>query len=372
VAKKEHDEFASNIDLIDVLPPGLYEAVLTPKDRGDPAAEFVGGDYLVRFEARTLDDIRKLGGNNEEDDRKFAAVARVSEINLGLYRTFVQPWIRLWANEGFAEWGRRAHPLRLQYEMFSSANPFMRSLSSTAQQVRDNRQKASSDNTLWQAQQAYSDWVEKSLDAYRDMRDHWSEAVFHAVYGSDLLQALVGLKASEGSARVRAGNDTAHLERVRQRIAELKTGVAEGGAREAAIRALIYVRSPEGAIDERSFNFLRQIRQEAGKGLSLGEFKRVLREQFFVLLLDERRALQAIPRMLAKEPELADSMVGSFHNLIDMVGLNTDAAKARLAEMEELLESGTRRAASGHVEPHKLHLTKVRAVRTHAARSAKH
>jgi hypothetical protein len=31
VAKKEHQEFASNIDLIDVLPPGLYEAVLTPK-----------------------------------------------------------------------------------------------------------------------------------------------------------------------------------------------------------------------------------------------------------------------------------------------------------------------------------------------------
>ena len=32
VAKKEHDEFASNIDLIDVLPPGLYEAVMVPKD----------------------------------------------------------------------------------------------------------------------------------------------------------------------------------------------------------------------------------------------------------------------------------------------------------------------------------------------------
>ena len=32
VAKKEHDEFASNIDLIDVLPPGLYEAVMMPKD----------------------------------------------------------------------------------------------------------------------------------------------------------------------------------------------------------------------------------------------------------------------------------------------------------------------------------------------------
>ena len=34
VARKEHDEFASNIDLIDVLPPGLYEAVLDARWRG--------------------------------------------------------------------------------------------------------------------------------------------------------------------------------------------------------------------------------------------------------------------------------------------------------------------------------------------------
>jgi len=31
VARKEHGEFASNIDLIDTLPPGLYEAVFEPK-----------------------------------------------------------------------------------------------------------------------------------------------------------------------------------------------------------------------------------------------------------------------------------------------------------------------------------------------------
>ena len=119
VAKKEHDEFASNIDLIDVLPPGLYEAVMTPKDVGDPAADLVSGDYLVRFEARSLDDIRALGGNDEEDDRRFAAAARVSEINLGLYRTFLQPWVRSFANQGLAQAMRKLHPLRLQYEAFS-------------------------------------------------------------------------------------------------------------------------------------------------------------------------------------------------------------------------------------------------------------
>ena len=35
VAKKEHQEFASNVDLIDVLPPGLYEAVMTPESADD-------------------------------------------------------------------------------------------------------------------------------------------------------------------------------------------------------------------------------------------------------------------------------------------------------------------------------------------------
>ena len=143
VAKKEHDEFASNIDLIDVLAAGPLRGGDDAQGPGRSAADLISGDYLVRFEARTLDDIRALGGNDDEDDRKFAAVARVSEINLGLYRTFVQPWVRLWANEGVAEWMRRAHPLRLQYEMFSQANPFMRPLRSPLEYVRENRQAGS-------------------------------------------------------------------------------------------------------------------------------------------------------------------------------------------------------------------------------------
>ena len=100
VAKKEHDEFASNIDLIDVLPPGLYEAVMMPKDRDRPRRGAHRRRLSRPLRSRTLDDIRALGGNSDEDDRKFATAARVSEINLGLYRTFMQPWVRMWANEG--------------------------------------------------------------------------------------------------------------------------------------------------------------------------------------------------------------------------------------------------------------------------------
>ena len=76
VAKKEHDEFASNIDLIDVLPPGLYEAVLTPKGEAVDNPDLVTGEWVMRCEARTLDDIRALGGNDLADERRFEAAAR--------------------------------------------------------------------------------------------------------------------------------------------------------------------------------------------------------------------------------------------------------------------------------------------------------
>src|SRR5712672_2799978 len=91
VARKEHGEFSSNIDLIDVLPPGLYEAVFEAKTGATASPDLVSGDWVMRCEARTLDDIRALGGNDAADERRFAAAARVSDRNVAFYRTFVQP-----------------------------------------------------------------------------------------------------------------------------------------------------------------------------------------------------------------------------------------------------------------------------------------
>ena len=123
VARKEHDEFASNIDLIDVLPPGLYEAVLTPKGEAVDHPDLVTGEWVMRCEARTLDDIRALGGNDLADERKFEAAARLSEINLALYRAFAQPAVRAMVSPPVAEAMRRMHPLRLSYEMFGPQQP---------------------------------------------------------------------------------------------------------------------------------------------------------------------------------------------------------------------------------------------------------
>jgi hypothetical protein len=372
VAKKEHDEFASNIDLIDVLPPGLYEAVMVPKQSDDLSANFVAGDYLVRFEARTLADIRALGCNDEQDEREFASAARVSEINLGLYRTFLRPWVRSWANEGLATWMRRLHPLRLQYAIFSRSNPFMWPLLAYVEGVRKNRQPVPLDNPFWQAQEQLSHWIETSLDAYRDVRDQMCEAIFHAVYGSPLVQALVGLKASDADVRGRPGADAAHRALLAQRIGELRDGIARGGPLEALLRALIYVRMPDGLVDERGFNFLRCLREEAGSGLSLADFKKLFREQFLMLLLDERRAVAAIPGMLAKDPDAASRMADNLHKMIHLVGLRTGLAKARWQEINQLIEAGKQQQSSKPTDREKSEPTRVRPGREPVSTRTKH
>ena len=125
MATKEHAEFANCIDLIDLLPPGLYEAVITEVDEQTANPDLIEGKYLFRLETRTLDDIRAFGGNDEADERRFATAARVSEINLGLYRSFMQPFVRAMVTDQSAGTMRDMHPSRLRFAVFADRNPLM-------------------------------------------------------------------------------------------------------------------------------------------------------------------------------------------------------------------------------------------------------
>ena len=72
VARKQYGEFAHNIDLIDVLPPGLYEAVFEKKTGDTANPDLIANQWVMRCEERTLDDIRSLGMNDAADERRFA------------------------------------------------------------------------------------------------------------------------------------------------------------------------------------------------------------------------------------------------------------------------------------------------------------
>lgn len=368
VAKKEHDEFASNIDLIDVLPPGLYEAVLTRKDPSDPSSEFVEGGYLLRFEARTLDDIRALGGNTPEDERKFAAAQRVSEINLGLYKTFLQPWVRLFSNTASADLMRRTHPARMQYEMFAPNSPIWRILDPLIDQAKASRQSVGPNNVYWQAQQAFSDFMISTLDGYRDTRDRFQEEWFHAFYGSPVVQALLGLSGSEGDPRPKPGSDLGYRLFIEQRIEELKENVAQGGPLEAAIRALLYIRQSEGGADERSLVLLRRINQEAGRELPVRGLKKIMREQFFTLIIDERAALDAIPEMLARDPHAAADLEYKLTRLVEVIAPASPEARRRYEAVRAMFQTAR---DLGHSEIEQTEIEQTPAAPVHALRSPK-
>ena len=175
VARKQHDEFSSNIDLIDTLPPGLYEAVFEPKTEETASPDLVDGDWVMRCEARTLDDIRALGGNDIADEHRFAAVDRVSQNNLALYRTFLQPFVRALANPVLADLMQHLHPLRLQYELFSNANPLMAPIAALAEQVRKQPATRTADNPFIAMQENVSGQIVAALDGWRDGCEAFAE-----------------------------------------------------------------------------------------------------------------------------------------------------------------------------------------------------
>jgi len=302
VAKKEHGEFSSNIDLIDTLPPGLYEAVFEDKGENTTNPDLASGNWVMRCEARTLDDIRALGGNDVADDRRFAAAARVSEMNLSLYRTFMQPIVRAMVPAPVADWIRQLHPLRLQYEVFSDQNPFMAPVAGLAEQVRANRKNVDKDNPFLVAQENMSKRIEGALDSWREASEAWAERMFLGIYGSPTLQAAVGIDPS-GTQRLRkASKNPLHRDLLQKRIAELKALIATGGLRAAVVRSLIYVGMNRAAVDERGFELARRIRETHGD-MPIAEFKDLVREQFNILLIDQKAALEAIPSLLPPDLE---------------------------------------------------------------------
>jgi len=336
IARKEHAEFSSNIDLIDVLPPGLYEATFEAKGADTTSADMVVGQWVMRCEARTLDDIRAMGGNSPEDERRFAAAKRVSEINLAAYQKFVQPWIKGVVKPQVAEMMRNLHPLRLQYEAFSSQNPFMSFMKSLAEQASEDRKQVSTDNPFLAFQEQVSKQIVNALDGWRDSQEALSEATFLAVYGSPASQTAVGIDPQSAPSRGQEMS-AAHREMLQKRVAELKSRIGEGGVREAAIRGLLYVGLARGMADERSLEALRNVRRnDTGTRLTLTEFKMLVREQFFMLLLDQEGALAAIPKLL---PDNASERHAAFTAIREVLSasaaISGEVAK-RLKRVAEL------------------------------------
>lgn len=341
VATREHDEFASAMDMIDMTPPGLYEAVIEEIDAETANRALIDGNYLFRLEPRTLDHIRKLGGNSPEDDAKFETVRRISDVNLRLYQSYLRPLLQAVTPPAFGDWARKMHPNRVRFAIFSDENPAMRLVAQSAEEIRKARRPVGGDNVFAAGEKALATSISSTLTAMGAARDAMTEQLFHATYGSPWLQALVGLDPKANAEERQAGRQVGREQDQAKRRDELETKFEEGGAAEAALRAIAYVRRGEGGADERSFAAVKQLHeaQPPGRPRSLAQLKQALRDQVQLLRIDEKRAVASIPKLLPRDAGERARTLRAIQRVVSAEGDLSGEGRRRLARVEKLFEA---------------------------------
>jgi len=300
IAKKQHNEFVTTLDMIDDLPPGLYEMMIDKKNPFAERGELIQGDYTVRFEMRKIANIKDLNDSHRDDDY-FASVAEVSDFNDELYRTFLQPWVRMMTTEQSAEMLRWLNKSRRKYYLFSEkVNPFMATFKIWADWVRKNRKPVQDSNYFLAMERDMSQTIEDRLNGYRDVRDDLYRSIFKALYGPlGLAPLFPGKKAQIIEKENEAQEAAIHGE-----IERLKEDMDKGGFGEALIRLIMACMIHVGAIDYRSRLIGKQIRKRLGaEDVNQQELRKTVREQYFMLLIDEDRAIASLAKLLPTQEE---------------------------------------------------------------------
>ncbi|MCR6632834.1 MAG: DUF3141 domain-containing protein [Magnetospirillum sp.] len=339
VAKREHRAMIDNLDVISTLPPGLYEMKV---EKGDG-----GTDWKVGFQKRDLDDIRRLD-DSRRDELAFWPVARLSELNNALYNSLLSPWVRLAASPLSAEILRRLNPDRMDRWLWSEINPFMSAIGGLAERVRTERRPAREDNPFRRMEKQVGDMIVSWLDHYREVRDQAVESFFFSAYAP--LQTALRTEEEE------------LLERRRQRLDQrshdsrawieqsMRPRMAEGGMPEATLRILLWLGRRRPVVDTRRFHLAEAALSHSPlfQGLGSQRMRDALRQQFFLLMIDEAAALAALPRMAATAEDRA-AVLDLVNGIAADIGGVTPEQQEDIDWLRELLPTTT--AAAGDTPP---------------------
>lgn len=304
VARKEHAGFVELLELIERLPPGLYEMKIEDKSPEMRAAALIPDRYVTRFEHRSLADIEALCGDRE-GERPFEVVRRVSEVNAGLYGQLAAPIVRAMANETVARAQLSLHPLRIQRWGLSDLNPMMWPMGAAAELVRAQRRRCEDDNPFREAERQAAKAVEKGLETVAQIRDRLAEQIFRATYDNPVARAAAGL---HGTAPYRPpGADPARRALAQREAQEVLAGAAGGTVREGLVRLILMLLAPTGAIDERSYRAIQAARAELparfrGKA---EEMREIIRREALLLRTDREAALNGLRTIFAAPKDRA-------------------------------------------------------------------
>ena len=176
------------------------------------------------------------------------------------------------------------------------------------------------------------------LESVRQTAERMVEETFRAVYGQSALQSALGVDRTSDRPPRKAAGSPLHDALVDRRTDELRAGMKRGGTPEALARALFDAGSPRSRIDGRGFQIIRRLRdaRTGGAGLTLPEFKAMLREQFLMLLIDEGKAVAAIPGLLPQSAEERHAAFVMLREILSAAGEPEGEMEVRLRHVAGL------------------------------------
>lgn len=345
IASRETDELVSALELIETLPPGLYEAAVEDVHPEMPGMEFIKGRYLIRFVPRTIEDVLALD-DGRQDERAFEAVARVSDINQNLYDRFLSPAVQALSSEASAKALRALNPARMERILLSDLNPWIHWTHPMAAWVRANRRPADPNNPLLRLEHQIARQVEQALDGFRRARDSLYEQSFKAIYESPSLDAALGPRTATSRGPKTPSLEHVELERLKRLATE--TQIEKGSMLDGAVRILVYTcHPPEEEFDERPYNVVRRMIDELPEEMrpTRERFNDTVKRQAAALALDEERSLAALPKLLpgARQRQMA---LNAARSAALAHGRLAGETEARLRRVEAILGIGSTSSAS--------------------------
>lgn len=258
VARKEHDQLVTSLDIIESLPPGLYEMKLKAKAGLDPMRweELEPGDYTVHYEHRTMKDILAINPEGRAEEAMFSTMAKLSEMNARFYKTWMRPWLQMMVNRETADAIGKLHSLRLQRHLLSDSWPLAPVVRAQANQARAHRVQVAEDHPLRQLEQKAAKQISAALDKFREQRDASVVDWTRLVYGPQGLGAFI--KPDTPDAEVALARALNELDEQRTLALE---HITEGGFAEAVCRIVLAGMVSVGAFERRSLRLARLLAQ---------------------------------------------------------------------------------------------------------------
>lgn len=330
IANYEHTGIASIMDMIEVLPPGLYEL-----DIDDIEGSGQEKTFTLDLKRRTFKDLSQAIADDRTDEELFKAVHRYSMAQTQAYEHNLRPLVKAMSNETSAQFLRTMHPLRLQRSLWSSKNPLtvaashlnqvITSMTDTqqsddfipAEKAKERCDPSDSyarvklpaiesmqqDNLFLQVEKMFMDSVKITLDFWRDWQGRYTESMFFGIWSMPWFREY---GEQVGSRRLLNKDELHELPKVEEAL----TKIAEGGFNEAVVRMMILSNIvADNNIDRDQLMRLTELltEQEPFTDLSHADLADMIHTQTLIVRFAEEPSIKSLSTLIKTKSERIDA-----------------------------------------------------------------